>query len=110
LGVEAAQQYVPTVSGILGHQDIPGLAVGGIKMKVLAAYRAGLTTVILPKRNERDLDELPDEVRTEMTFMPAERIEQALEVALIPIETRTETPEERNPHVEHIQPIRPIAH
>jgi ATP-dependent Lon protease len=61
------------------------MPVGGIKMKVLAAHRAGLTTVILPKRNERDLDELPDEVRGTMTFIPVERIDEALQVALMPL-------------------------
>ncbi|MFC1866800.1 endopeptidase La [Thermodesulfobacteriota bacterium] len=59
------------------------LPVGGIKMKVLAAHRAGLTTVILPKRNERDLEELPDDVKNEITFVPVEKIEEALAVALI---------------------------
>jgi ATP-dependent Lon protease len=98
--------------GMTGEVTLRGrvMAVGGIKMKVLAAHRAGLTAVILPKRNERDLDELPEEVRREMTFVPAERIEQALEVALIPVETRTETPEERNFQIKHIQPIGPMAH
>ncbi len=47
------------------------LPVGGIKMKVLSAHRAGLCSVILPKRNERDLDELPDDVRAAMTFVLA---------------------------------------
>jgi ATP-dependent Lon protease len=63
------------------------LPVGGIKMKVLAAHRAGLTTVILPKRNERDLDELPDEVKTDLTFLPVERIDEALKAALLPCKT-----------------------
>jgi ATP-dependent Lon protease len=69
------------------------LPVGGIKMKVLAAHRAGLTTVILPKRNERDLDELPDDVRNAMTFVPVDRIDEALKVALLAPEVETETPE-----------------
>jgi ATP-dependent Lon protease len=63
------------------------LPVGGIKMKVLAAHRAGFTTVILPKQNERDLDELPDEVRTDLTFLPVERIDEALKAALLPCKT-----------------------
>jgi len=53
-------------------------------MKVLAAHRAGLTTVILPKRNECDLDDLPDEVRSDMIFLPVERIDEALKAALLP--------------------------
>jgi ATP-dependent Lon protease len=55
-------------------------------MKVLAAHRAGLRTVILPKRNERDLDDLPEDVRDAITFVPVERIEEALETALLPVE------------------------
>ena len=62
-------------------------------MKVLAAHRAGLKTVILPKRNERELDELPDDVRNTMRFVPVEGIEEALEVALLPAERTTEVPE-----------------
>ncbi len=60
------------------------LPVGGIKEKVLAAHRAGLDTVILPSRNERDLDELPDEVRKELKFVLAERVEDVWHAALEP--------------------------
>ncbi len=58
------------------------LPVGGIKEKVLAAHRAGLKTVILPKRNEKDLDELPDQVRKEMTFVLAEQVNDVWNAAL----------------------------
>lgn len=58
------------------------LPVGGIKEKVLAAHRAGLKTVILPKRNEKDLDELPDEVRNEMKFVFAENVSDVFDAAL----------------------------
>ena len=60
------------------------LPVGGIKEKVLAAHRAGLDTVILPSRNERDLEELPDEIRKDMTFILAERVEEVWNAALEP--------------------------
>jgi len=72
--------------GMTGEVTLRGrvLPVGGIKMKVLAAHRAGLTTVILPKRNECDLDDLPDEVRSDMIFLPVERIDEALKAALLP--------------------------
>ena len=59
------------------------LPVGGIKEKVLAAHRAGLKTVILPKRNEVDLDELPKEVRDSLEFVLAERVEQVWDHALM---------------------------
>ncbi|MBI1800431.1 MAG: endopeptidase La [Chloroflexi bacterium] len=58
------------------------LPVGGIKQKVLAAHRAGLTKVILPRRNERDIADLPEQVRQEMTFVLAERVNEVLENAL----------------------------
>ena len=60
------------------------LPVGGIKQKVLAAHRAGLRTVILPRRNEMDLDDLPEDVRDEMQFVLVERINEVLEAALRP--------------------------
>jgi len=58
------------------------LPIGGVKDKVLAARRAGLTTVILPKRNEGDLDDLPKDVRKTMHFVLAEHIDQVLQAAL----------------------------
>jgi ATP-dependent Lon protease len=58
------------------------LPVGGVKMKVLAAHRAGLSTVVLPKRNAKDLDDLPPEVRSAMTFILADRIGDVLDAAL----------------------------
>ncbi|HEU0184060.1 MAG TPA: S16 family serine protease, partial [Blastocatellia bacterium] len=59
------------------------LPIGGVKEKVLAARRAGLRRVILPKENEKDLRELPDNIRAEMEFIFVERVEQAL-IAAIP--------------------------
>ena len=70
--------------GMTGEITLQGnvLPVGGIKDKVLAAHRAGLTTIILPKRNERDLDDLPDSVREDMTFVLADHVKVVLEHAL----------------------------
>jgi ATP-dependent Lon protease len=69
--------------GITGEVTLRGrvLPVGGIKMKVLAAHRAGLATVILPKRNERDLEDIPDEVRHGMQFILVEHIDEAIAAA-----------------------------
>ena len=61
------------------------LPVGGIKEKVLAAHRAGFKTIILPHRNEIDLDELPPEVRSDITFVLADRVQQVLDAALEPV-------------------------
>jgi ATP-dependent Lon protease len=58
------------------------LPIGGVKEKVLAARRAGIQRVILPKENEKDLRELPDHVRTEMEFILVERIEDVLAAAV----------------------------
>ena len=60
------------------------LPIGGLKEKVLAAHRAGLKTVILPRRNEKDLDDVPEEVRQALTFIYAERVEDVLKAALEP--------------------------
>ena len=58
------------------------LPVGGIKEKVLAAHRAGIKKVILPKENERDLEDVPEDVRNELKFIPVETIEEVLKEAL----------------------------
>ncbi|MEB2288017.1 MAG: endopeptidase La [Anaerolineae bacterium] len=60
------------------------LPVGGIKAKVLAAHRAGLDTVILPRRNEPDVEDVPEEVRQAMTFVFVDDVTAALEAALTP--------------------------
>jgi len=65
------------------------LPVGGIKEKVLAAHRAGIKKVILPKENERDLQDVPDDVRSELTFVPVETIEEVLKEALAIVLPRT---------------------
>ena len=72
--------------GLTGEITLRGrvLPVGGIKMKNLEAHRAGLDTVILPKWNEHDLAELPEEVQNAMTFIPVESIDDAIDVALRP--------------------------
>ena len=57
------------------------LPVGGVKQKVLAAARAGMSTVILPKRNEVDLDDLPNEVREKLQFVLVDQIDQVFEAA-----------------------------
>jgi ATP-dependent Lon protease len=58
------------------------LPIGGLKEKILAANRAGITTIILPKRNEYDLEELPKDLREQMTFVPVDDAREALMVAL----------------------------
>jgi ATP-dependent Lon protease len=67
------------------------LPIGGVKEKILAARRAGIQRVILPKENEKDLRELPDHVRAEMTFVLAERIEDVLGAAIPQLADRLTT-------------------
>ena len=74
--------------GMTGEVTLQGrvLPIGGLKQKVLAAHAAGLTEVILPERNRGDLDEVPEEVREQMTFHPVMSIDEVLELALEPAE------------------------
>lgn len=58
------------------------LPIGGLKEKVLGAARAGITDIVLPKENERDLEDLPDEVRRQLVFHPVETLDEVLSVAL----------------------------
>jgi ATP-dependent Lon protease len=60
------------------------LPVGGIKEKVLAAHRAGIRTVILPRRNERDLEDVPEELRRELAFVFVDDASEVLRQALVP--------------------------
>ncbi len=60
------------------------LPVGGIQAKVLAAHRLGIQTIIMPRRNEPEIDDLPDEVRDSMTFVFAEHVDDVLILALEP--------------------------
>jgi len=59
------------------------LPIGGLKEKVLAAHRAGLRTIIMPKENLRDLEEIPEYVRKELTFKPVEHMDEVLQIALL---------------------------
>jgi ATP-dependent Lon protease len=70
--------------GMTGEVTLQGrvLPIGGVKQKVLAAHAAGLTDVVLPERNRGDLDDVPEEVREQMTFHFAMTIDEVLAVAL----------------------------
>jgi ATP-dependent Lon protease len=59
------------------------LEIGGVKEKVLAAYRSGLRQVIMPKQNEKELREVPEEVRKHMAFIFVERMDEVLHLALL---------------------------
>ncbi|MBA3349967.1 MAG: AAA family ATPase, partial [Actinobacteria bacterium] len=70
--------------GMTGEVTLQGraLPIGGVKQKVLAAHRAGLREVVLPKRNEGDLEDVPEGVRHEMTFKLVEDVQEAVAFAL----------------------------
>lgn len=72
--------------GMTGEITLQGrvLPIGGVKQKVLAAQRAGLTEVIVPARNEADLDDVPESCRDEMTFHVVATIDEVLDQALEP--------------------------
>jgi ATP-dependent Lon protease len=71
--------------GMTGEITLRGqiLPVGGIKEKMLAAHRAGLKIVFLPKENEVDLEELPEEVKEDIQFIPVDRIDEVIKKALL---------------------------
>jgi ATP-dependent Lon protease len=72
--------------GMTGEVTLQGrvLPIGGLKQKVLAAHAAGLTDVILPERNRGDLDDVPEDVREQMSFHPVMSIDEVLDIALEP--------------------------
>jgi ATP-dependent Lon protease len=72
--------------GMTGEITLQGrvLPIGGLKQKALAAHAAGLTDVILPERNRGDLDDIPAEIREQMSFHPVMTIGEVLELALEP--------------------------
>jgi ATP-dependent Lon protease len=78
---------VKSTVGMTGEVTLQGrvLPIGGLKQKVLAAHAAGLTQVILPERNEPDLDEVPSDVREQMQFHPVKSVDEVLALALEPI-------------------------
>ncbi|TPG71402.1 endopeptidase La [Brevibacillus laterosporus] len=71
--------------GMTGEITLRGrvLPIGGLKEKVLSAHRAGLTTIILPIENEKDLEDIPDSVKNDMTFHPVEHMDDVIKYAFV---------------------------
>ncbi|MBM7541804.1 endopeptidase La [Amphibacillus cookii] len=71
--------------GMTGEITLRGrvLPIGGLKEKTLSAHRAGLTTIIIPKENEKDLDDIPESVKQSLTFIAVDHLDQVLEHALV---------------------------
>ncbi|MEE1938806.1 endopeptidase La [Streptomyces sp. TRM 70361] len=83
----SGRQVRPDVA-MTGEVSLTGrvLPVGGVKQKLLAAHRAGITTVIIPRRNEPDLDDVPEEVLRKLDVRPVSDVRRVLELALTPAE------------------------
>jgi ATP-dependent Lon protease len=91
-GLAMATSIISVLTGIPVRRDVAmtgeitlrgrALPIGGLKEKLLAALRAGITTVIIPKDNEKDLAEVPDNVKTGMRIVPVSTVGEVLEVAL----------------------------
>ena len=71
--------------GMTGEVTLRGtvLPIGGLREKSIAALRSGLTTILIPRENERDLDEVPDEVKAKLTIIPVHNVSEVLEKALV---------------------------
>ncbi|QNS04156.1 endopeptidase La [Streptomyces xanthii] len=87
-------RQVRTDVAMTGEVSLTGrvLPIGGVKQKLLAAHRAGITTVIIPKRNEPDLDDVPAEVLEKLDVHPVTDVRQVLELALAPASAALEVP------------------
>ena len=85
------------------------LPIGGLKEKLLAAHRAGIDTVLIPKENVKDLEEVPENVRSAITIIPAENVQTVLETALCEKPSKTKDKNAKAampdvmtaPHAEH---------
>ncbi len=92
-GLAIATAIVSELSGIPVRRDVAmtgeitlrgrALPIGGVKEKVLGAHRAGMTSIILPRRNEADLEDVPDEVRRVLTFHLVDTLSEVLAIALV---------------------------
>ena len=82
-------RYVNKEVAMTGEITLRGrvLPIGGLKEKSLAAHRAGIRKVLLPKENERDLRDIPDSVRHDMQFFPVSHMDEVLQHALLPVQT-----------------------
>jgi len=78
------QRPVKKEVGMTGEITLRGrvLPIGGLKEKTLSAHRAGLTTIIIPKDNEKDIEDIPQSVRDDLTFIPVQRLDEVLKHAL----------------------------
>ena len=101
-GVAISTALVSAMSGrptrrevaMTGESTLRGrvLPIGGLKEKVLGAHRAGITTIILPKDNEADMEDIPEEVRNQLTVHCVSTLDEAFAIALMPAVNGTAAP------------------
>ncbi|GGN58160.1 MULTISPECIES: endopeptidase La [Oceanobacillus] len=84
--------------GMTGEITLRGrvLPIGGLKEKSLSAHRAGLTTIIIPKENEKDIASIPESVQQNVTFIPVSHLDEVLEIALVEEENENQSSGNRN--------------
>ena len=100
-GVTMATALVSAMSGrpvrkdvsMTGEITLRGrvLPIGGVKEKVLGAHRAGITTIILPKDNEADIEDIPEDVRKQLSFNCVNTLDEVFAIALVPVNATTST-------------------
>ena len=73
--------------GMTGEVTLRGqvLRIGGVKEKILAAHRMGLRSIVLPRRNEQDVDDVPEEIKKEMTLIYVDTVDEVIDAALVPV-------------------------
>jgi ATP-dependent Lon protease len=110
------------VSALTGRKMRPGIAmtgeltllgrvlpIGGLKEKTLAAQRSGIRTVIIPSDNQKDLEDIPVETRSQMIFAPVSRIDQVLNLALEPAPVEEQQPDGDRPRPTAEPPVEPTG-
>ena len=93
--------------GMTGEITLRGqvMPVGGIKEKVLAAHRSGLQTVILPSRNEADLEDLPEDVRAAIKFVFVDTVDDVLDAALSPAPKKRAKRKKKQPKTGEVETV-----
>ena len=100
-GVTMATALVSAMSGrpvrkdvaMTGEITLRGrvLPIGGVKEKVLGAHRAGISTIVLPKDNEADMEDIPEDVRNQLTFHCVATLDEVFDIALVPVQAAAPT-------------------
>ncbi len=116
-GAAMATAIVSAMSGRAVRQDVAMtgettlrgrvLPIGGVKEKVLGAHRAGITHVILPRDNEADMEDIPDEIRRALTFHLVSHLDEVFDIALLPPTRPVDTP--KSPIEEAEEPTKTLA-